>query len=148
MTKYCTHLSGGTVDNKTVLDPEDDAATANWGSGWRMPTAKEQDELESFCTWKWMINYKGSDVNGYEVERKSSGNSIFLPAAGYRDGTSHIDDGSDGYYWSSSLVGGDYNYSAFSLNFNIATGIFLNWNNYSIHRYLGQNVRAVRVLSE
>ena len=48
MTKYCTHSSGGTVDNKTVLDPEDDAATANWGSGWRMPTAKEQDELESF----------------------------------------------------------------------------------------------------
>jgi hypothetical protein len=32
MSKY------NSSDNKTVLDLEDDAAAANWGGAWRMPT--------------------------------------------------------------------------------------------------------------
>ena len=55
-----------------------DAATANWGSTWRMPTSSEIDELISDCTWTWTTL---NDVNGYEVTG-TNGNSIFLPAAG------------------------------------------------------------------
>ena len=50
-TKYCTNSSYGTVDNKTTLDLSDDAARANWGGSWRMPTKAEQDELRNNCTW-------------------------------------------------------------------------------------------------
>ena len=53
ITKYCDDSSYGTVDNKTVLEPSDDAATANWGSNWRMPTHGEQVELNEKCKWTW-----------------------------------------------------------------------------------------------
>ena len=98
-TKYCTDSSYGTVDNKTVLDKEDDAAAVNWGGAWRMPTKEEQDELRNNCTWTWITQ---NGVNGYTVTGPN-GNSIFLPAAGYRDDSSLIGAGSYGIYWSSSL---------------------------------------------
>ena len=109
--KYCNDTAGdsfskynqnqdGTKDNKTVLDLSDDAARANWGGSWRMPTIAEFQELIDKCTWTWTtVNGK----NGYKVVSKSNGNSIFLPAAGCRDGTNLDRAGSDGYYWSSSL---------------------------------------------
>ena len=50
MTKYCTSSSYGTVDNKTVLDPEDDVAHVKWGGIWRMPTKAEMLELQDRCT--------------------------------------------------------------------------------------------------
>ncbi len=102
LTKYCNdsyYGKDGFTDNKTVLDPEDDAATANWGGAWRMPTKAEQDELCNNCTWDWTTQ---NGVNGHEVTGPN-GNSIFLPAAGCTmDGDlSHV--GSRGYFWSSSL---------------------------------------------
>lgn len=102
LTKYCTSSrlgKDGFVDNKTVLDSEDDAATANWGGSWRMPTEVEQQELVDNCTWTWTTQ---NGVNGYKVTGPN-GNSIFLPAAGYMDEGSLSDAGSDGDYWSSSL---------------------------------------------
>ena len=102
LTKYCTSNTYGHnsfTDNKTVLDPEDDAATANWGGSWRMPTKEEQEELHTKCTWIWTTQ---SGVNGYKV-LGPNGNSIFLPAAGYMFGTSLNDEGSFGFYWLSSL---------------------------------------------
>ena len=51
LTKYCTDSLYGTVDNKTTLDPEDDAATQIMGGKWRMPTSKELDELYQQCQW-------------------------------------------------------------------------------------------------
>ena len=105
MTKYCVNSNWGKdgfTDNKTVLDPEDDAATANWGGAWRMPTKAEQDELRKNCTWTWTTQ---NGVNGYKVTGPN-GNSIFLPAAGFMyDGTLG-DAGSGGIYWSSSLYTG------------------------------------------
>ena len=98
MTKYCTNSSYGTVDNKTVLDLEDDVAHVKWGGDWRMPTTDEQDELRNNCTWEWTAL---NGVNGYRVTGPN-GNSIFLPAAGYRYRTAV---GSRGYYclyWSGS----------------------------------------------
>ena len=112
-TKYCTSIEFGTVDNKTVLAPEDDVAHVQWGGSWRMPTQAELDELHTECTWTWTsIN----GVSGYSVS--GNGNSIFLPAAGYRNLTDVDNRGSDGYYWSASLY--DYYYSsnrAYYLNF-------------------------------
>ncbi len=106
MTKYCT------VDGKTVLDPEDDVAHVKWGGSWRMPTLDELDELLDNCIWTWTTQ---NGVDGYKVTG-SNGNSIFLPAAGYRDGSTLRSGGSYGHFWSSSLVEG-HNNSAYYLRF-------------------------------
>ena len=79
-------------------NPQYDAATANWGGAWRMPTEAEQDELRNNCTWKW-ITLKG--VYGFKVTGPN-GNSIFLPAAGYRNESLSCYVGSFGCYWSST----------------------------------------------
>ena len=76
-------------------DADYDAATANWGGSWRMPTYAEMRELKNNCTWTWTTE---NDVNGYLVTG-SNGNSIFLPAAGDDNGSSA---GSVGSYWSST----------------------------------------------
>ena len=75
-----------------------DAATANWGSSWRMPTKAEMMELENNCTWTWTTQ---NGVNGMRVTGPN-GNSIFLPAAGYCYGSSRSYVGEYGYYWSST----------------------------------------------
>ena len=99
LTKYCTD-SYGTVDNKTVLDPEDDVAHVKWGGDWRMPTKEEQDELRNSCSWEWT---SVNGVNGYNVTGPN-GNSIFLPGAGNRGGTDVNYRGYLGNYWSGSLL--------------------------------------------
>ena len=106
ITKYNNSSDYGTEDNKTQLDLSDDAARANWGGSWRMPTDAEFTELREQCTWT-IIQVKdnsGGIINvGYNVTSKSNGNSIFLPAAGWRNDSSLSYAGSNGYYWSSSL---------------------------------------------
>ena len=126
ITKYCTSSHFGTVDNKTTLEAEDDAASVNWGGTWRMPTLKEQAELQSYCYWVWTNSYNGTGKAGYiiykaksssdEGEVVTSGNTpsdkyslsdthIFLPAAS-------IDmlwaDGDYSIYWGSSGERGNY----------------------------------------
>ena len=134
LTKYCTSSSYGTVDNKTVLDKEDDAAVVNWGGAWRMPTKAEQEELRQQCTWTWTTQ---NGVNGYKVTSNKNGNSIFLPAAGYRDGSSLNYAGSYGLYWSSSLFTDDPD-RAYELGFN--SGL-VDWS--LDYRYCGHPVRPV-----
>ncbi|MGM9783203.1 MAG: hypothetical protein ACI3ZV_06920 [Paludibacteraceae bacterium] len=104
-TKYNTSSSYGTVDNKTTLELEDDAARANRGDAWRMPTDAEWTELRENCTWTWTTK---NGVNGYEVKSKTNGNSIFLPAAGYRSNDDLLFAGNYGFYWSSSLYSDPY----------------------------------------
>ena len=103
-TKYCTDSSYGTVDNKTTLELEDDAARANWGGTWRMPTDDEWTELLENCTRTWTSDYNGTGVAGRIVTSKINGNSIFLPAAGSRNDEDLGDAGYYGRYWSSSLI--------------------------------------------
>lgn len=103
LTKYCTNASygdNGFTDDKTTIEPEDDAATANWGEEWHIPTDAEWKELRTQCTWTWTTQ---NGVNGYQVTSTTNGNSIFLPAAGYRYGTGLDLADSYGLYWSSSL---------------------------------------------
>lgn len=137
LTKYNTKSANGTVDNKTTLDLEDDAASANWGGTWRMPTDAEWTELRNNCTWTWVTNYNGSGINGRLVKSKTNSNSIFLPAAGGRGGTGLYNVGSYGDYWSSSLDTDDP-YSAWHVNFSFGTV----YRNHS-DRYGGLSVRPV-----
>ena len=105
MNKYCTKSKFGTVDNRTVLMSEDDAATLNWGVDWRMPTDKELNELIEGCTWVWVEDYEGTGVSGGYGTSKKNGNTIFLPAAGWIIESYPYSDyeGKECLYWSSSL---------------------------------------------
>jgi hypothetical protein len=136
--KYNTKSNYGTIDNKSHLDLSDDAAHANWGGKWRMPTNEEQNELREKCTWTWTSQ---GGRNGYKVTSKANGNSIFLPAAGFREKTSLYGVGSLGEYWSSSLDV-DYPNRAYYIEFDEK-----DYRNtppyYSNPRYIGLLVRPV-----
>ena len=137
LTKYCNNASygyNGYTDNLTVLQAGDDAATANWGSDWRMPTKEEWQELLNNTTHTWTTQ---NGVNG-RLFTASNGQGLFLPAAGYRNESSLGYVGSYGYYWSSSLNTG-YPSDAWYFYFNSG--------NYGMDisgRYYGPSVRAVR----
>ena len=121
------------ADGKTTLDPEDDAATTKLGSPWRMPTYDEIKELLDHCTWIWTTQ---DGKNGYEM-KGTNGNSIFVPAAGYRHGSELIDAGSWGDYWSSSLDTVDSDYARY-LEFSSGGH---GWNGDG--RFVGFTVRPV-----
>ena len=136
MTKYCSQSSygnNGFTDGKTVLDPEDDVATANWGGAWRMPTDEEWSELRTECTWTRTTE---NGVYGRKVTGPN-GNSIFLPAAGCMYDSGLGSAGSDGNYWSSSLLTGSPN-DAYGVYFDSGS---MGWNYTS--RFCGQSVRPV-----
>ncbi len=97
------------ADGKTSLESSDDAATANWGGKWCMPTRAELAELsnEDNCEWTWTDNYNESGHSGYIVKSKKTGYEdavLFLPAAGCRRNMNLYNEGSYGYYWSSDLI--------------------------------------------
>ncbi len=133
LTKYCVSSDygyNGFVDNKTELEPEDDAAYVNWGPLWRMPTLEQEQELLSNCTWEWTTR---NSVNGYQVTGPN-GNSLFLPAAyGYNW---------EATYWSRT-VSSDESRNAFYLGF---IGPYTNeLDLWTDDRAYGFNIRAVRV---
>lgn len=101
LTKYCTSVDygyNGYVDNITTLLPEDDAATANWGSEWCMPIRSQWEELfQNTTQTKTTMN----SVKGL-LFTASNGNSLFLPAAGVNSSFLEYV-GNYGHYWSSSL---------------------------------------------
>jgi len=100
VSKYnSTSTSYGKLDNKTMLEADDDVAHALWGGSWRMPTDAEWKELIDNCSWTWT---KKNGVNGYLVSGKNK-NSIFIPAGGVKYNEDSTSIGSAGYYWSSSL---------------------------------------------
>lgn len=115
--KYCTKneysANCNRVDNKVTLEMGDDVANDCWGGSWRTPTYKEMNELKTMCTWTWTTQ-RGK--NGYLVTGRN-GKSIFLPAAGIYHASDKKDQGSYGYYWSSSLFP-DYPYDAYNLYFS------------------------------
>ena len=101
--RWGTYKIGG----KTSISPTSghDTARENWGGTWRMPTNAEFDELCDKCDWTWTSQ---GGYNGYKVT-SPNGNSIFLPAAGWREGTGTgtYFKGWYGYYWSSTLSSSD-----------------------------------------
>ncbi|MBQ9559034.1 MAG: Ig-like domain-containing protein, partial [Bacteroidaceae bacterium] len=136
LTKYNNSSSYGTVDNKTELELADDAAYVNWGGNWRMPSLDQIEELinSSYTTTTWTTQ---NGVYGRKITSKSNGNSIFLPAAGFRDDTSLGDAGYIGFYWSRTLYTSSPSYAYF-LGFH-SSNIFAS----SYGRYYGPSVRPV-----
>lgn len=130
-----------------TLEAADDAATANWGDAWRMPTAEELMELFEGCEWSTTRDFNGSGIAGRVGTSKTNGKTIFLPAAGYQmDGNSTcISD--FGSYWSSTsdLNGAEgipmiAQCSSFSVPIE-KTGAMIDL--IVIQRFSGQSVRAV-----
>ena len=126
--------SQGYIDSEGNLTAQYDAAAANWGGDWRMPTYDELNELLNNCTWTWTTQ---SGVNGYNVTGPN-GNSIFLPAAGYRNGSSLNYAGSSGNIWSSTPYDVYLDYDAYYLYFHSSN----HGMNYD-YRYDGRTVRPV-----
>ena len=138
LSKYNSSSTFGRVDNKEFLEPEDDAATINWGGSWRMPTIDEMKELSENCGWA-ITTVNG--ISGYKVTSYETGNSIFIPGAGYKDG-SQLQSGTAyspyTYIWANKS--NDTRAAAFT-----ATGLCLgckSWNSVP-EKCLGLSVRPV-----
>ena len=148
LTKYCTDSSkgyNGFVDNKTVLDLEDDAAHVNWGGNWRMPTQEEMEELRGKCSWSWTTL---NGVVGYLVTSQVAGyenSSIFFPAAGSRSGTYLSGVGTKGEYWSNTFGRYYSDESIYGCNFEMSSGFSYSHSNYGTIRYYGMSIRPVCV---
>ena len=119
-----------------VLTSKHDAARAHWGVDWRVPTTQELEDLNNKCEWTWTTR---NGVDGYVVQGKGNYSSaeIFLPCAGYGDGTSLYYAGSVGDYWSS--VPGSDNYDSWSLGFRSGDHGARNY-----YRSYGQSVRPLQ----
>ena len=136
LTKYCSYSDfgyNGYTDDKTELDPEDDAAYVHWGSSWRMPTYSQLIELYDNCTktWTTMNGVNGSLLTG------PNGNTIFLPAAGTRHDGILGGEGLAADYWSRTHGNGAGAYLMCIFSDDVS------WFNYE--RYYGFTVRPVRV---
>ena len=106
-SKYNTDETFGKVDNKTVLETVDDVAYKIYKGHWRMPTEAEFSELIDGCTWTWS---QKSGIAGYTVSGKKTGytdRSIFLPAAGFKQGREYLYENIRGLYWTSTLDNGN-----------------------------------------
>lgn len=137
LSKYNTQSIHGAIDGKTHLDLSDDAAHANWGDSWRMPTHDEFRELQNKCLWRWTTR---DGKIGYQVTGPN-GNSIFLPAAGVREKASLSGNGSCGAYWESDLYSGSpYEGQYAYFDEKESDGPFILW--FS-GRYYGFTVRPV-----
>ena len=146
ITKYCPQgyaEHNGFADDKRDLEPEDDAATANWGREWQMPSPSQLYELvdnnNTTTTWTTL-----NGVYGRRITSKTNGNSIFLPAAGNytEDGISQA--GSAGYYWSRKAY---RRWNGESMSLYFSSEYVITYGDYGYNqRYNGRSVRPVRVL--
>ena len=130
MTKY--NVVGGVVG----LEPEDDAATVNWGEDWKMPDQLQMAELINNTTQTWQ---KLDGVYGYLFTSKVNENSIFMPLTGVR-WDDNLDGFAQGYYWSNTLTPSNPKLSYYMLlqpsNTKPTTNV--------LERYLGACVRPVK----
>jgi len=112
-----------------------DVAHMKWGGSWMMPSANQQDELISNCTYEWTTV---NGVKGGKFTSKKNGASIFLPAAGYRWDDGLNEAGSYGYYWSSTQSP-SYSDCAYDLYFHSGNAYWY----YDLDRGYGRTVRPV-----
>ena len=145
-TKY--NVSSG----PNVLEAVDDAATANWGNDWRMPTQEEFEELfnaypESSTSGSkrraWLENYNDTDVKGLAFYDESDNILLFLPAAGYYVGTTLYNKNIAGAYKTSTLaVDSGSNWSTFNWSVFFRSD---EYNNKSEdQRRSGESIRPVK----
>ena len=147
-TEKNNKTSGKKLIGDIAGNPNYDAARANWGGSWRLPTEYEFSELRNNCTWIW-TNQGGT--SGYTVMGKN-GNSIFLSAAGGYDGKANspivygdgdgvslLYVGKSGYYWCSTPCGSPGSENVFFMGFS-RSDYSTNWAGI---RYNGYSVRPV-----
>ena len=128
-----TYSIGNELDSLAYLDASHDAAVANWGGNWRMPSREDFEELNASCTREWTTR---NNVKGYLLTG-SNGNSIFLPAAGGRGENNIYEGGSCGFYWLNSAYADDTEF---------AWGFILDEESFyetSYYRMYGQTIRPV-----
>ncbi len=136
LTKYCDksiYGNNGFTDNLTTLQPSDDAATVNWGIGWRMPTPAQWWELKENTYSQWT---RRNGVRGILFTAKN-GQTLFLPSTGHRFDDKRVQRNYSGYYWSSSLSTDDP---------RRARGFYFTENakyTSNFDRHYGQSIRAV-----
>lgn len=147
-TKYCNGSFWGKVDNKRILDLQDDVAHVIWGGKWRMPTSEECQELIDNCSWIWYGegNSEFNGIAGFKVQSQKNGFTnkfIFLPANGYRSDEDLKSVGLYGEYWSSSLdISGSMR--AFGLDFYYDSIIErAHYKTSGVNRCIGRSVRPV-----
>jgi hypothetical protein len=138
-TQFLVKYTG--KDGKLQLLPLDDAAQANWGGDWRMPTVEEYEELidPAKCKWEWTTK---DGINGYKVTGKKTGNSIFLPITGFRFYEGVQFRSIKGIYWTSSLYGVSPS-KAWCLEFDFSD-VSVHYGNLSSNRFSGRCIRAVK----
>ena len=127
--------SGPAASISANLTLEQDAARANLGGNWRMPTKDDYQELFDNCNVTWVSNYKEKGVAGRLFISNINGNMLFLPAAGTGNNSSVNNIGSNGYYWTSSWYSST---SAYQLHFICGEQSFGYY-----RRYYGRPVRGV-----
>ena len=117
------------------LDLSDDAAYVNWGSNWRMPNDYDFRELiNTHNTTTEKVTQNG--VIGLKITSKSNGKSIFLPLAGYINGSTLIGAGTNAYYWSSETYDEERVCYLHIQNGDVTVS--------DCSRYMGQSIRPVR----
>ena len=119
----------GDISGDTLYD----AASANWGASWRMPTKIEMEELKRECNREW-ITING--VNGYKLTGPN-GKSIFLPATGFRRESLHLNVNEYGAYWGSTPYQGEGNNSGYT--YFLVDRYSVAWNS----RFMGFAIRPV-----
>ena len=130
MTKY------NSTDGLKTLEAVDDAAVANWGGSWRMPTT------DDFQTLGAAVNTAWTQVNNvYGIlctDKTDSSKTLFFPAAGYCGNGKEETVGNRGLYRSSSLYTDNRQFAYFLGFFSNFAG----WG-YADFRYYGYPVRPV-----
>ena len=142
LTKYNSDAAYGNIDNKYLLDPEDDAAVVHLGKSWRIPTLSEWKELGNpdNCLWTWTTL---NGVRGMKITSKKSGYTdkwLFIPAGGHYNGTGRASAVSGGWCLT-SLRNLSLNERAYVLYFE-SNGI-RSWSRDLHDKCHGRSLRAV-----
>ena len=143
ISKYCHNSDYGTVDNRTELELEDDAAYVNWGPQWHMPSRDQSVELLDNCTSEWT---KVNGMGGYLFKSNANNAALFLPAAGWYNNNGLHGFETEGSYWS--------RFNAYSTRPDVALILGFRYGDMgwlkvsTFGRHFGSTVRAVHVGQE
>ena len=128
-----------TMADISALIIGDDAARANWGGDWRMPTTAEFQALGAAVNTEWSADYQSSGIAGLVcTDKTDSSKTLFFPACGVCNNGSSSNVGRFCKYWSTSISSNKQ--FAYCLNLD---NVSINWNNISDYRYVGRSIRPI-----
>jgi len=155
LTKYNSQERNGVVDNKTRLDPEDDAANVILGNGWRMPTKEECQELLDYCDMEYLPDAGGYNIAntvrhfpGRKFTSKINGKSIVLPCAGHIYNDIYVDTSGIGVYWTAdapaSVIMGEERAASYAWSLSVTVGSQPPSLGNTSYRIEGYSIRPVK----